>query len=243
MPRPAHRFYREDVSTPSVCLIGDEAHHALDVLRFGVGAEVELFDGRGGLAEGKIVEIARGRFVVCIARSTQVPRPEPIVRLGFAVPKGKRLDWLLEKATELGAATLEPVVFERSVAGGDELSDAKRQRWFAHCLAATKQCGLNWLPEICPPSPLNDFLAQRGEAICILGHAGPEADPLARIMSQWYGGQPICLLVGPEGGLTDAEFNSAREAGFRAARLGRTTLRVETAAIALLAAIVAGCDS
>ena len=211
----------------------------MDVLRVGVGTEVELFDGQGGLTTGKVIEAGRGRLTVGIAARSHLPRPSPVVHLGFAVPKGKRLDWLLEKATELSAASLTPVIFQRSVAGGGELSDSKRRRWQAHCLAAAKQCGLNWLPEILPPQPLHEFLALSKDGLGILGHAAAEAASLATVISQWRGGQPIRLLVGPEGGLTDAELATARKAGFLPARLGRTTLRVETAAVALLAAIVA----
>ena len=239
MPRPAQRFYCPDLSTPSACLAGDEAHHALDVLRVGVGTEVDLFDVQGGLATGKVTETGRGKLTVEVAARSRLPRPSPIVHLGFAVPKGKRLDWLLEKATELAAASLTPVIFQRSVAGGGELGDSKRRRWQTHCLSAAKQCGLNWLPEILPPQPLQGFLALGDDELGILGHTAAEATSLAMVLSQWRGSQPVRLLVGPEGGLTDAELASAREAGFLPARLGRTTLRVETAAIALLAAIVA----
>lgn len=241
MPRPTHRFHAEDIAAPAVSLIGNKAHHAASVLRLKTGAEVELFDGRGGLARGRIVEIARGKVIVSIESRDEAPRPEPIVHLGFAVPKGRRLDWLLEKATELGAASLEPVIFQRSVAGGAELSDAKRRRWFAHCLAAAEQCGLNWLPEIRSPVRLVDFMIRRGEELCIIGQPGPHAARLTDLLARRQTGQPIRLLVGPEGGLTEPELAAVRDAGFLHARLGRTILRIETAAIALLAATMAAC--
>jgi 16S rRNA (uracil1498-N3)-methyltransferase len=241
MPRAAHRFFTEDISAPSVTLAGEEALHAVRVLRLHAGAEVELFDGQGGLATGRIVETGRRQVVVEIERRSSTPRPRPIVHLGFAAPKGRRLDWLLEKAAELGAASLQAVIFQRSVAGGGEFSDAKRRRWFEHCLAAAKQCGLDWLPEMRPPVPLADFLVHRGGELCILGQAGPDAARLIDVLARRKDKQAIRLLVGPEGGLTDPELAAVSGEGFLPVRLGRTTLRIETAAVALLAAIIAAC--
>ena len=103
-----------------------EVHHALHVLRLGVGADVELFDGRGAAANARVTAVGRAGVEMLVTATLPVAGPpRRRVHLAFAVPKGKRLDWLLEKATELGAASLEPVVFERSVAGGD-LTPTKR---------------------------------------------------------------------------------------------------------------------
>lgn len=245
MPRN-HRFFVVDLSPEAVRLPPDEAHHALNVLRLGKGAEVDLFDGRGAAARGRIVEARRGRVGVRVeSRGEPVPRSQPVVHLAFATPKGRRLDWLLEKAAELGAASLRPVVFARSVAGSNtgRLGPAKRQRWLAHCIAAAKQSRLAWLPEIRDPLTLGDFL---GEVLTepagyfgLVGVVNGGARPLADVLSRAPAGRDVCLLVGPEGGLTRGELAEVVEAGFVPARLGRTTLRVETAAIALLAAVTA----
>jgi len=245
MAHQPSRFFAEDLSSETVRLPREEAHHALRVLRLGVGAELELFDGYGNVADGRIVEVTRQAVDVGIeARRSLGPRPLPVVHVAFAVPKGKRLDWLLEKATELGAASLRPVVFQRSVAGAlaGRLAPAKRRRWTAHCVAAAKQSGLNWLPEIGDPMPLAEFLTQ--ELFGAEGYFGvmgvAEGAPGVRqVLARAPAGRDVCLLVGPEGGLTHAELAGAAEAGFVPARLGRTVLRVETAAVALLAAVVA----
>ena len=92
-----------------------QAHHAAGVLRLKSDAEVALFDGCGAVAQGRLVDVGRGKVTARIDRIDLFPRAGPLVHLAFSVPKGKRLDWLLEKATELGAAALQPVVFERSV--------------------------------------------------------------------------------------------------------------------------------
>jgi 16S rRNA (uracil1498-N3)-methyltransferase len=164
------------------------------------------------------------------------------VHLGFAEPKGKRLDWLLEKATELGAAAIAPVRFARSVAGGDALTENRRDRWTGHCVAAAKQCGLDFLPELAEPLALGDFLAAHGNDLCLLGDPGASAVSMPAALGGWCTGRRICLLVGPEGGLTSQEREEAVAAGFIPACLGSTTLRIETAALAMLAAVMAICE-
>ena len=254
-----NRFFAESLEEAEVALTAFEAHHAVDVLRLGAGEQVELFDGAGRTAVGRIVRAGRGKAAVRIEQlRPTIRRGGPLVHLAFAVPKGKRLDWLLEKATELGAASLRPVRFERSVAGG-EPGAAKRGRWLAHCIAAAKQSGLNFLPEIRRPLSLEEFLKESaiespqpgntgGDIARLLGDVSPEAPgitnalealrpPLRSTIDNRQ--SEIVLLVGPEGGLTDAERAACLGAGFAPVRIGRTTLRTETAAIALLAAATA----
>jgi len=221
-----------------LALPSGEAHHAARVLRLAPGSPVTLFDGRGTSAGARIVRAARHQVTVAIETLyAPVPRPRPAVRLAFAVPKGRRLDWLLEKATELGAARLAPVRFARSVAGGAALSAAARARWEARCIAAAKQAGVDWLPEIEPLRSLPDALPCGEPAI--FGDTSADAQPVAEALAATAGptaSSCLHIYVGPEGGLTDAERGLLCRAGAAAVRLGRTVLRVETAAVALLAA-------
>jgi 16S rRNA (uracil1498-N3)-methyltransferase len=255
------RFFAPDLRPGTIRLPAAEAHHAVNVLRLKPGAAAELFDGRGRTAVGTIAQSRRGEAAVTVERvEGPADRPEPVVHLAFAVPKGKRLDWLLEKATELGAASLHPVVFERSVAGGKELSAGKRDRWLGHCIAAAKQCGLNFLPEIrdpvgcaalfaahqtrrdgTPPRPCQSSGVQQTamHALRLVGDLGADAAPVAEALAKRQAGQEVLILIGPEGGLTQEERVVVLRAGFIPVRLGGTTLRIETAAIALLAATVA----
>jgi len=222
----------------TVDLPADEVYHARTVLRLKAGREVELFDGRGTVAVGRAGAVGKRAITVTIDSVRRVERMGPAVNLAFAVPKGKRLDWLLEKATELGAASLRPIVFERSVAGGDTLTDAKRQRWAVHCLAAAKQSGLNFMPKIGDTETLSDYLARDvvSDGVRLVGDLGAEAVTLGAAV----GSAPVVdLLIGPEGGLTDEERAQALGAGFVPVRLGATTLRIETAAVALLAGVAA----
>jgi 16S rRNA (uracil1498-N3)-methyltransferase len=234
-PAAAQTPFREGQELP---LPPTEAHHAAHVLRLKPGAAVELFDGRGRSALGRVLHVRRTDVAVRIEEvRPAAARPAPAIHLAFAVPKGNRLDWLLEKATELGVASLRPVRFERSVAGTEALSPAKRQRWLVHCIAAAKQADLDWLPQIEDPLPLAAFLAARPQGL--FGDLSPDAQPLADALRQLADARDLAIVVGPEGGFTDAERQRLLRAGLLPARLGRTTLRIETAAVALVAAAIA----
>ena len=199
--RETRRFFVESLDGKVVELSAGETHHAIDVLRLADGAEVEVFDGAGGSADGILHLHGRKQAKVHILQQYRraMERPEPVVELAFAVPKGKRLDWLLEKATELGAASLSPVLFHRSVA-----TTAPSGRWLKTCIAATKQCRSNFLPEIAPARALSDFLAEVEADIRILGNASGEMS-IPTAIKEWSSGKRIVILIGPEGGLTDDE--------------------------------------
>jgi 16S rRNA (uracil1498-N3)-methyltransferase len=246
------RFFVPDLSAEAPAraeLPPAEAHHALHVLRLRAGAAVELFDGRGQCAEGHIADAARRRVTVAVERAWTEPTPAsagccagPLVHLAFAVPKGSRADWLVEKATELGVASLRPTVFERSVAGKELLSAAKRERWMNHCAAAAKQAQVNWLPVVEDAAPLAEVLARAAGALVLAGDTAPEAVPILEALARRRKGEDILIVVGPEGGLAEAERATLRAGGAVAVRLGRSVLRIETAAIALAAAAIASAE-
>ncbi len=242
-----HRFFVPDLTAEAPAraeLPPAEAHHALHVLRLRAGAAVELFDGRGQCAEGRIADVSRRKVTVQIERTWTEPQPHgPLVHLAFAVPKGSRADWLVEKATELGVASLRPTVFERSVAGKEPLSAAKRERWMNHCAAAAKQAQVNRLPGIEDPAALGDLLARAAGALVLVGDTAPEAVPILEALARRRKGEDILIVVGPEGGLTDAERATLRAGGAVAVRLGRSVLRIETAAVALVAVVLAFADN
>ncbi len=240
-----YRFFVDSLGEGRIALPASEAHHAARVLRLETGDSVCLLDGRGGSAIGRLVEIKKGHALVEVEQLERTDaRGLPRVHLAFAVPKGKRLDWLLEKACELGAASLQAVIFSRSVAGGDRLNDSQRERWRGHCIAAAKQAGLRFLPEIHQPTPLAEYLTGKvdGEKVLVIfGDAAEDATAMSEVLAEYETAPPadIRLLVGPEGGFTDAERQQMLASGCRPVRIGRTTLRVETAALALLASVQA----
>jgi len=226
------------MAPPEATLTGNEAHHALHVLRLGVGEVVELFDGQGRRAVGPIVRVRRDAVIVAVEKvHGPIARPGPHVELAFAPPTRKRLDWLLEKATELGVRTLrairrggEPTMADTASAG---------RHWRGILAAAARQSGQVYLPELLPPADLADVLTGRGDALGILADTGGDCPPLSRLFDPPP--KRVHLLVGPAGGWTDPERRAAIDAGFRPGRLGETTLRTETAAVALTAAAIALC--
>ncbi|NLF30611.1 MAG: 16S rRNA (uracil(1498)-N(3))-methyltransferase [Planctomycetes bacterium] len=234
-----HRFFTEDLSASPVVLADREAHHALHVLRLRAGDRVELFDGRGLRALGVISRAGRSEVEVAIDRlDGPLPRPGPAIGVAFSPPKGKRLEWLLEKLTELGVAGVRPLVCERS----DVTVRADRQthqRWQAICIGAVRQSGQCRLPAIEPSTALADLPAAAGAGL--LADADDDARPLAEVLAGCPSG-PVEILIGPAGGWTSGEREMAREKGYRPARLGHTTLRTETAAIAVVAAVLACWD-
>jgi 16S rRNA (uracil1498-N3)-methyltransferase len=221
-----------------VTLSGGEAHHALHVLRLKTAAAVELFDGRGRWASGTISQTRRDSVDVAVAEVLGPGEPAlPQIHLAFSPPKGKRLDWLLEKAAELAVATLQPISCERSVVSvrGDETAT---RRWEAICASAVRQSGQTYLPRILPVAALADLLAAKPAGTAIIAHGRQDSPGLAAALKDWQG-DDLTVLIGPEGGWTDEELRSAEAAGFLPARLGSTTLRVETAAIAVAAGAIA----
>jgi len=234
------RFFVADMSGDEIQPDPGEVHHALHVLRLKDEDPVELFDGCGRVATGHIRLIGRRNLVIRIAERRTEPRPPgPAIHLATAAPKRKRIDWLAEKAAELGAASLRRVIFERSSPAARTESNAKSDKLTAHCISAAKQSGLNFLPQLPPPTPLGEILNPQDGQLRLLGDLEPEAIPLAAAIEANRPFDEILLLIGPEGGLTQAERSESLASGFIPVRIARTILRTETAAVAMLASVVA----
>lgn len=227
-------------SAEPLALATGAARH-VQVLRLQPGADVTLFDGHGGEWSAQIEAIAR-RGVEVRLRDHQPRESElPIaVTLALAMPANDRMDTLVEKATELGAVAIQPLVTERSVLRlAGERGQRRQAHWQAIAVAACEQCGRNRVPTIHPVRPLADWLttpAATAAARLLLGwrDAAPWALASAGFMRR---GAALTLLSGPEGGLTDSEEDAARGHGFGVVCLGPRVLRADTAPLAALAAI------
>lgn len=224
-----------------VRLHADAAHHAVRVLRLGVGEPVVLFDGLGGEFEARITRIDRGDVSVKTGAHVDVERESRLhVRLVQGLSSGDRMDITLQKAVELGIAAIQPVATERSVVKlKDERAQRRVEHWQNLVVAACEQCGRNRVPEVAAVLGLPEWLAHvempvpAGEARLLLSPAAAqslrERTPVSR----------LTLLVGPEGGLSSTEMQLAQSRGFMPVKLGPRILRTETAALATLAAIQA----
>lgn len=213
------------------------AHHAARVLRLRAGDAVVLFDGRGGEYAASIAAIGKHDVTVAIGEHHAIERESPIaVTLAQAISSGERMDLTVQKAVELGVARIVPVESERCVVRlKGERAEKRAAHWRQIAIGACEQCGRNRVPEIGPVVTLHAWLAATSNAQRWL--LAPEATKPLREMPRPE--RPVEILVGPEGGLTDAEIAAATRAGFEPVRLGPRVLRTETAAPALLAAMQA----
>jgi 16S rRNA (uracil1498-N3)-methyltransferase len=219
-----------------VTLDGAAAAHVSRVLRLCAGDDLTLFNGDGHDYLAKIAALGRGTVEAAIAGRTAARAESPLaVTLVQGLARAERMDLVVQKATELGVAAIRPVATVRSVVKLDiGTRERKRAHWKAIAAAACEQCGRARLPAIAEARPLADVLAERDATGARLLLA-PDA-PLS-LAAAARGEAAIQILVGPEGGLEDAERRAAIEAGFRACRLGPRVLRSETAAIAALAVL------
>ncbi len=214
---------------------GSAANHVARVLRLREGDALTLFDGRGGEYDARITGFRKDAVQIEVREHRAVERESALdLTLAQGVSRGERMDWVVQKATELGVRRIVPVLTERSVVRLDERqSERKLQHWRGIAIAACEQSGRNRVPEVAPPS--NFFEAIRGsDAQMTRLLLSPSASLRARDLPR---PTAITLLIGPEGGLTDNEDEAALRAGFKPVQLGPRILRTETAAIAALAAL------
>jgi 16S rRNA (uracil1498-N3)-methyltransferase len=219
-----------------------ESHHCLDVLRMKPGGRATVFDGRGHEATVELIEAAKGRVDVKVLHHSKSPELACEIVLGQAIPKGKNMDLIIEKATELGAAVIVPLMSERTVVRLDagELLD-KKNKWERVAIEAAKQCGRNWLPEVRKPvAPKAFFEVGEKFDLMLIGSLQPDAQSIKTVLHDQFGGKKprrVLVLVGPEGDFTPAEISLAKGAGCRPITLGPIILRAETAAMYCLSVL------
>jgi 16S rRNA (uracil1498-N3)-methyltransferase len=234
-----HRFFIPvpDWNESALLLRGEEAHHCRNVLRHSKGDLIEVFQGRGISAVASIRELRKSEVELELV---QVKQSEPFrvsVTLAQALPKGKHMDLVVQKATEIGVNRIVPLITERTVVRLDE-EDKKREKWHRIALEACKQCGQNWLPELAPVETVSQFLASDLPEWCLVAALAPDAKRLRELK----GDKPpevrsLALAIGPEGDFSPSELGAFREAKFDFLSLGPNVLRSETAAIYALSVV------
>ncbi len=215
------------------------AHHARDVLRLAAGAEVTLLNGLGGEYRARLCVVGKREVLAEVLefrqRESEPPYP---VTIAQSLAGGDKMDWIVEKSVELGAATIVPLAAARSVLRLAPERAAKRlEHWRAIAQSACEQCGRNRLAQVESIVSMDQWLAGMGESRSVKLMLSPvHATPFSSLAVP-APGTPITLLIGPEAGLTDAEEIRAQDAGFKPVLLGPRVMRSETAALAALAAI------
>jgi 16S rRNA (uracil1498-N3)-methyltransferase len=235
-------FVDEPIHDASARLVGPEAHHLAHVMRARVGEVVVLFDGSGAEFSARIEQVGRAEIQLAVLAREEVDRELPLaITLAVALPKGDRQRWLVEKATELGVAELWPLETEHS---GPQSVGASLERLRRGVIEAAKQCGRNRLMTISPPVKMRDLLTSAPTAgPRWLAHPGGTA--LSSVIAETFAKdlpEGITLAIGPEGGFAESEVDCARAAGWQVVGLGRRILRVETAALTLVAAVASRVD-
>jgi 16S rRNA (uracil1498-N3)-methyltransferase len=234
------RIYTDQNLLPGISIsLPPVAARHVQVLRFQPGQAVTLFNGLGseeGEFTATIQSMGRSNVEVLVGdfKPTRLEAART-VHLAIGMPANERMDWLVEKATELGVASIQPLMTERSVLRlAGERADKKRLHWQGIAVAACEQCGRNRVPLVHAPASLNDWLKTQdtaGHARLLLSlQAGSQ--PLAKVMGA---NRAMTFLSGPEGGLSGLEEAAALAQGFDAVTLGPRVLRSETAPLACLA--------
>jgi 16S rRNA (uracil1498-N3)-methyltransferase len=228
-------FTRQALATGAeLTLEAGSSRHLASALRRKPGDLVTLFDGRGGEYTASITGIDRGVVRVQVQAHDPVDRePSLEVFLGLAVSRGERMDYAVQKSTELGVAALFPLLTERTeVRLKTDRFEKKRRHWQEIAYSACEQCGRNRPPLVHAPQALSQWLDKApGACRLVLHHRS--ADGLADVPRPGS----ISLLIGPEGGLSDGEIDAALAAGFSPLRLGPRVMRTETAPVAALAVL------
>lgn len=228
------RIYTAQALAPgiSTALEAGPSQHIARALRMQAGDALVLFDGTGGDFQAELLQVGKKEVVVRLGERREQKTESPLaMHLGIAVSRGDRMDWVVQKATELGVTNLSPLFTERTeVKLTGERADKKLRHWRQIAVSACEQCGRDRLPVISGLSSLEQWLGNtRAEQKLVLHHraaAEQSAVPTPR---------SVALLVGPEGGLSEAEIATAESAGYRSMSLGPRVLRTETAPLAALA--------
>ena len=242
-----HRFYLPPSSfnPDALHLTGAEAHHCRSVLRLQPGEKAVLFNGQGREITAEITSLEGREVALRKLHESTTPPLRCQITLAQAIPKGKNMDLIVQKAVEIGAAEIVPILSDRTIVRLDGEDAAQKQaKWQSIAIEAAKQCGQNWLPEVQTPDTLARFFSG-GRArfhLQLIGSLQSDALHLKKILAEYvagHGDRPtrVLMVIGPEGDFTPAELSLARTHGCRPITLGPVILRVETAAIYCLSVL------
>jgi 16S rRNA (uracil1498-N3)-methyltransferase len=230
------RFHLPPESWQTGTLTGDEAKHLGQVLRIRPGQTITVFDGCGRRAEAEVLTVSRDQASLRTGEALTTTPPRPAITLAQAIPKGKNMDLIVQKAVELGVSRIQPLVTTNTVV---QPGEGKSDKWRRTALEACKQCGQDTLPVVADPLPLGTWLAHLTESteLRLIASLAPGARPLRATLHDHPGAEAVTMLIGPEGDFTALETNAALAAGFLPVTLGSIILRVETAALFGLSAL------
>ena len=216
-------------------LTGDEAKHLAQVLRIKSGEEITVFNGKGRRASAIVKDVSRNRVRLVLGEFVNTRPQLPTITLSQAIPKGKNMELIVQKAVELGVAIIQPLITQHTIV---QPGKSKVEKWRRIALEACKQCGQDILPAIAEPMHFRDWIASSdlGE-ISIIASLADGARPMREVIRNHSSVVKCDLLVGPEGDFAPSETAAAIEAGYQPVTLGDIVLRVETASLYCLSAL------
>ncbi|MGQ9843151.1 MAG: RsmE family RNA methyltransferase [Spirochaetota bacterium] len=221
----------------TVVIEGEDYHHLINVRRAQLGDTIQVVDSGGMRYRATIVQLDTQKIIATITDAIQYPDIALNVTLCVAVLKGKKFDFVIQKAVEIGVRCIIPVITERTIPDISEKEEKKLARWQRIASEASKQCLRKDVPRINPVMKYSDVL-QLLQGIGILAHTDPAAHNLHQFLKHHSQHNDVMLLTGPEGGFSKKEVEIAREFGWNVLYNGATQLRAETAAIVLPAIII-----
>jgi 16S rRNA (uracil1498-N3)-methyltransferase len=205
----------------------EQSHHLARVLRVTEGQELTVFDGKGQVAIGTVDQLSKREVCLALCERWQAPKPVAELELIQALPKPDRWEWVLQKAVELGATAIRPVITQHTES---RFSEKKVKRWHQIIQGAAEQCEVRWLPMLHPVQPLMEVLPRLNlYERSLIASLYPGAQALQEV--ELKGVQSVSLLIGPEGDFTQEEVDAAVDAGAQSVSFGPRILRTETAAI------------
>ena len=235
-----HRFFLPRAFSPVMTITGMDAHHIKDVLRLQAGDQVQVVADDGITALGTITALATGTVTLSCTR-LETGSHEPRVRLALAqgLAKGEKMDWVIQKAVELGVSIIYPVAMRHAVVQLDAAQAAKKvQRWQKIAETAAQQSQRDLVPRVAPVQTLASLLQTEQSRLKLLAYESEQQVSLKTVLEAHPEADSVLVIIGPEGGLAETEVEAATAAGAISVSLGRRILRTETAGMVALAAIL-----
>jgi 16S rRNA (uracil1498-N3)-methyltransferase len=230
-----HLFSDRDVT-----IVGEDVHHMVNVMRFRIGEEIVVCDGQGRVARARLAAFADKQVTAEITEFLADTSELPIrVTIGQSLPKGEKMEWILQKGTELGAFAFFPFSSERTIVKLDAKKEAKKlERWRKIVKEAAEQSHRSVLPEVLPPVSWKQAVASAEQYTrCVIAYEKEDGRTLHQVLEGLSAGDSLLVLIGPEGGFSEEEVAQAEAAGIQSVTLGPRILRTETASQYVLGAI------
>lgn len=230
-----HLFFGQQVT-----ITGDDVHHIVNVMRSEIGQEILVSDGQGRTARARLTEIAGKQVLAQIMEWLDEQKELPVqVTIGQGLPKGDKMEWILQKGTELGAFAFFPFSSERTIVKLDQKKEGKKlERWGKIIKEAAEQSHRSILPQILPPLSFKQAVASaNGYTKSVIAYEKEQGATLHQVFQSLAPGDSLLVLIGPEGGFSAAEVEMAEAAGIKPVSFGPRILRTETASQYLLSAV------